>query len=299
LFEILAANPDELKKEELLTYLEDKENPLPGYMIEILRQVAGGTTYKTVLEQQMARYNQAKTRAAYDVIRSILNDSINNPDELRNWLDNLGGLRADEQIIASYVQEENFEDALTLAGMLPQLYNYNNRDLEEYNLYMEMLNLEIQLHQEGRDIGELDSTEVNNLAIIAETSYSTAGSMARGILEMQYGHHFCDCLNTAGNEGFKSSQADNPDAFNKMFGGEIDINPNPAKEWTSIGYTLPDSETEGVIKISDVNGNTIQTFTVTGTQGSKVWDTRKVKSGVYFYTFAVNGCVKTGKIIIN
>jgi len=123
--------------------------------------------------------------------------------------------------------------------------------------------------------------------------------MARGILEMQYGHHFCDCLNTAGNEGFKSSQAYNPDAFNKMFGGEIEINPNPAKEWTSIGYTLPDSETEGVIKISDVNGNTIQTFTVTGTQGSKVWDTRKVKSGVYFYTFAVNGCVKTGKIIIN
>jgi hypothetical protein len=80
---------------------------------------------------------------------------------------------------------------------------------------------------------------------------------------------------------------------------KITITPNPAKEWTSIGYTLPDSETEGVIKISDVNGNTIQTFTVTGTQGSKVWDTRKVKSGVYFYTFAVNGCVKTGKIIIN
>lgn len=37
LFDILAANPDELKKEELTAYLEEKEGPLPEYMIEILR----------------------------------------------------------------------------------------------------------------------------------------------------------------------------------------------------------------------------------------------------------------------
>ncbi|MBK7031451.1 MAG: hypothetical protein IPH45_20660 [Bacteroidales bacterium] len=33
IFDILAANPDELKKEELFQYLENKENPLPTYMI--------------------------------------------------------------------------------------------------------------------------------------------------------------------------------------------------------------------------------------------------------------------------
>jgi hypothetical protein len=80
---------------------------------------------------------------------------------------------------------------------------------------------------------------------------------------------------------------------------ELSITPNPAKDWTSIGYTLPDSETEGVIKISDVNGNIVQTFTVSGEQGSKIWDTRNIKPGVYFYEFVVNGYSNTGKIIVN
>ncbi len=89
IFEIMAANPDELKKEELIKYLEDKENPLPEYMIDILKQVATGSTYKTVLRQQMGHYNQLKTRAAYDIVRSLLNDSVTDNNELRNWLDNI------------------------------------------------------------------------------------------------------------------------------------------------------------------------------------------------------------------
>ncbi|PIY33127.1 MAG: hypothetical protein COZ08_05745, partial [Bacteroidetes bacterium CG_4_10_14_3_um_filter_42_6] len=46
LFDILAANPDELKKDTLISYLENKEEPLPDYMIDLLKQLAGGTTYK-------------------------------------------------------------------------------------------------------------------------------------------------------------------------------------------------------------------------------------------------------------
>ena len=85
-FDIMAANPDELRKEELIKYLEDKENPLPDYMIDILRQVANDITYKTLLQQQMSRYNRNKTRAVYDIIRSNLNDTITDFTELRNWL---------------------------------------------------------------------------------------------------------------------------------------------------------------------------------------------------------------------
>ncbi len=138
----------------------------------------------------------------------------------------------------------------------------------------------------------------NQIAIIAETSHSTAGSMARGILEMQYGHHFCDCLNTAGNEGFKSSQAYNPDAFNKMFGGKIDVNPNPASEWAAFDYTLPETAGKGVIKISDATGKLVKFIEVSGVQGQYVWDTREVKPGVYFYTFVVNGTGNTAKHVI-
>jgi hypothetical protein len=298
LFEILAANPDELKKDELITYLEDKENPLPSYMIDILKQVATGSTYKTVLIQQMAYCNQVKTRAAYDIVRSLINDTITDNNELRNWFDNIGGKRADEQIIASYMSEGNFTNALSLANLMPSLYNYTVNELTEHTYYTDMLNLQVNIAQQGRTIFDLDSTEVVNLVSIAENSAGTAGAQAKGILEFAYGNHYCNCIE-GDNTSYKSSSNINYNAFSKVFGPDIEVKPNPAGEWTTFYYSLPAIDSDGVIKISDVNGRIIESFVVSGTQGQKVWDSRKINNGVYFYTFEVNGLSKSGKIVIS
>ena len=80
---------------------------------------------------------------------------------------------------------------------------------------------------------------------------------------------------------------------------DIQIWPNPAKEWTSFNYSLPDNVTKGIIKISDISGKFVTTFHISGKQGKKVWDTRKIKSGVYFYTLNASGFNKSGKIVIS
>jgi hypothetical protein len=298
IFEILAANPDELKKEELIKYLEDKENPLPGYMIDILKQVAMGSTYKTVLIRHLAHYNQVKTRAAYDIVRSILNDSVTDFNELRNWLDNIGGKRADEQIIASYLSEGNFTDATALANMMPALYDYSNDEMAEHNYFMEMLNLQISLANEERTIFDLDSTEVNNLVLIADNSNGTAGAQAKGILEFAFGYHYCNCIN-ADSSGYKSSSKFNPNSFEQLLGIEITIEPNPVNEWAAFNYKLPETHAEGTIKISDISGKIVEILPISGKQGQKIWDTRKIKPGVYFYTLNVSGFNKSGKIIVS
>ncbi len=299
IFEIMAANPDELRKEELIKYLEDKENPLPDYMIDVLEQiVATGSTYKSILISKMSHNNRLMTRAANDIIRSLLNDTIVDNNELRNWLDKIGGKRADEQIIASYMQEGNTMDAMNLANMMPTLYAYEDDELTEHNYYTDMLYLQSTLDNEGRTIFELDSTEISNLVFIAENSNGTAGVQAKGILEFAYGYHYCNCINDD-TSGFKSIGSFNYDSFNKAFGPEIEVKPNPANEWTYFNFTLPDTESGGIIKISDVTGKTIETFVVEGYQGQKIWDTRKVKQGVYLYTFTVNGISRSGKIVIS
>lgn len=64
LFEILASNPDELRKSDIISYVENKTHPLPQYMTDILKQMASGTTYKTVLLNQMANYSHDYRLAA-------------------------------------------------------------------------------------------------------------------------------------------------------------------------------------------------------------------------------------------
>lgn len=298
IFEIMAANPDELKKEELIKYLEDKNNPLPEYMIDILNQVAMGSTYKTALKRQMAHYSQEKTRAAHNMIRSLLNDSVSDNDELRNWLDNIGGKRADEQIIATYMSEGNFANALSLAGMMPALYNYSVNDMAEHTYYTEMLNLQISLAQQQRTIADLDSTEVANLVFIAENSGGTAGTQAKGILEYSYGYIYCNCIDTD-ESGLKSSERFNAALLDKISGIEITVRPNPAKEWAVFDYSLPNDDSQGVIKIRDASGKEITSIPISGKQGQHIWDTRMLKPGVSYYTLNAAGFSRHGKIVIN
>ena len=224
IFDILAANPDELKKEELLQYLENKENPLPEYMIDILRQVAAGETYRTVLEKQMSIYHKEMTRAANDMIRSYLNDSVTDYNALRSWLDNLGGIEADKQIIATYVQEGNYQQASALANMLPTLYNLTGEALAEHNRYMEMLNLYQTLQTESRHFDELTSIEKATLEDYANNSQGSAGAAAKGILSTYYNAQFVDCMQTIEPVSLKKSSV-SPEDWAKIYGMEISANP--------------------------------------------------------------------------
>lgn len=298
LLEILSANPDELKKDTLISYLENKEDPLPDYMIDILLQVSEGTTYKTVLELEMSGYARAKSRAANDIIRSIVHDTVCDYNELRNWLDNLGGLRADHQIIATYVHESNFTDALNLASMLPQLYELSGNDSIEHEYYVDILNLQSNLHIQGRNMHQLDSSEISLLQNIADNSIGYAGAQAKGILSSCYGIYFSECQNCdEGSSAYKSHGA-SMDALAEAYGLSISVKPNPAKAWAAFDYTLPSGSTSAIISIKEITGKTITEIPVSGKQGQEIWDTRNIPPGVYIYTINANGMLQSGKIII-
>jgi len=287
IFDILAANPDELRKEELIKYLEEKENPLPEYMIEILKQVATGNTYKTVLLQEMSRYNLQRTRAANDIIRSYLNDSIIDYNDLRNWLDNLGGIEADKQIISTYIHENNYESALSLASMLPQLYNLQGGDLIEHGRLMQIIELHLSLNNSGRVMAQLTNSEKSMLENIASNSNSTSGAIAKGILSYFYGYMYEDCLNiSSGNEGYKSEMI-SPVALAKVFNIEINVKPNPASTWAAFNYQIPDISEIASLIINDTFGRVVKSFEICDSQGQILFDTRPLPAGIYYYSLKV------------
>ena len=297
IFDILAANPDELKKEDLLKYLEDKENPLPDYMIEILRQLATGETYKTVLEKQMAMYNREKSRAAKDMIRSYLNDTILDNTALRGWLNNLSGIEADKQIIATYLQEDDYTDALSLANMLPQLYNLTGDALAAHDQYVQILNLYKTLYNENREITELTNTEKDMLFNFSNNSSGDAGSLAKGILMAYYNIPYIDCFELNEQSALKKGLV-NPSTLAKVYGMEISVKPNPATIWAAFDYKLPEGETSAILTITEPNGKVIETIKLTGNRGQKLWDTRHLSAGTYFYQMSCSGKSLSGKLVV-
>lgn len=299
LLEILSANPDELSRDTLLQYLEQKEDPLPGYMIDILEQAAGGVTYKTILEREMAEYHAGKVSAAQYIIRSILNDSIMNTTDYQNWLDNLESLSTDKQIIASYLNQGDTSSALALLDLLPGLYNLQGDRFIEYSDYKDLLIHLINWKYSGKSFFSLDSTDIDTLENYAYNKKGTARMMARNILTYAYNYNFCDCMHINDSTYYKIEEQTINKMQNSTIGLKLVVEPNPAKSWIALNYQIPYVNEVGHIYISDITGQRIKQFTVYGKQGQEVWDIRWLKSGVYIYNFVSNGFAISGKIIVN
>ena len=299
LFEILSANPDELKKDTLISYLENKDNPMPEYMTELLREIANGSTARTALESQMAKSEREYILAAGDIVRSNLNSEESDNEELRLWLGNMNDMASDRLAIATYIQEGDFENALALAETLPDVYGLQGTELEEHNDYISILRLYETLDESGRDIMQLTETETEMLEEIADNGSGSSQMMATAIIE-QNGvttgtGYSCPTLPTANNS--KRGTANLKSDIASAMGMKADFAPNPATAWTEIDYTLPLDEEKASLVITNALGVNVMTTELDGNQGRKTLYLEQLPAGVYTYFVKCGEYTITGKLM--
>lgn len=300
LFEILSANPDELKKDTLISYLENKDNPMPEYMTELLREIANGSTARTALESQMAKSEREYILAAGDIVRSNLNSEESDNEELRLWLGNMNDMASDRLAIATYIQESDFENALALAETLPDVYALQGAELEEHNDYISILRLYETLDESGRDIMQLTETETEMLEEIADNGSGSSQMMAYAILsqndETLVTAVNCPVLPTANNNSKRGTANLKSDIASAM-GMKADFAPNPATAWTEIDYTLPLDEEKASLVITNALGVNVMTVELNGNHGRKTLYIEQLPAGVYTYFVKCGEYTITGKLM--
>ncbi len=301
LFEILSANPDELRKVDLMEYLENKEQPLPNYMISILNQMATGVSAKTALMGQKFESFANKTKAAQKMIRSIKNEEELDIVALRNWLGNMESIEADKQIVATYLYEDDYTNANALLNMIPDLYDLQGNKLQEFNDYAELLNLQIDLKQQNRNIFMLTETEKAQLVDLAENSAGDARSGAQSILSFVYGNQYCDCITPIAGGGNKSSHTSyvySEEDMAKALGYRINLKPNPASVYVSVDFTLPISVEQAELQLINAEGKVLQTEKVSGLLGQITFDIRSFKPGTYIFRLLSDKYIISEPVII-
>ena len=301
LFEILAANPEELGRDTLLEYIENNKK-LPEYMLGVLRGIANSTNSpRSVLESEMAYYKQEYCLAAKDIIRSIQNDSIKeSSSELRTWLSHLEDIDADRQIIASYMQDGDNETAFALANMLPSLYGLTGDALFEHDGYMKLLALDNALDKQGRTVFELTENEMNLVDSLFVYGIGIAQSMAKGMMEANRDVTFIYCPEIELFERGRSIEPPSftPDEINKAWGLSVGIKPNPATTWTAVDFTLPNKDSKANLTITNALGVVVQNVDLNGNSGQRVLDLRNLANGLYIITVKCGELSQTEKLII-
>ena len=297
LFEILSANPDELKKGDLMEHLENKEEPLPDYMIEILKQMAAGTTAKTALLSQMGEYKSLEISIAKEIIHSILIEDELDHEDLRTWLANLESYNGDRQIISSFIAQSDISSAQALMDMLPELYELNGDALSEHNEWADLMNMQLNWQAEGRNPTDLTEAELATLYNLADNGGTKAKYQARGILEHFYGENYIDCCTPP--DGNKSTVADfSKNDLAKAMGLSMEANPNPAKEYTEFSYTLPFGVEYAILNIFEVSGKLIEQMQLNSPINKLAYNTLRLPAGSYTIEIKTNDYSYSTKLIV-
>ncbi len=159
-----------------------------------------------------------------------------------------------------------------------------------------MMQLQINLMQDGRNVFELDSSELATVADIAEYGYGSAVYQAQSILEYAHGYHYYGCPALPDSLTLKQHHTGA-----NIFSNDailVSVKPNPAQTWVAFDYTLPFSADEGAILIIDMSGQVIENIRLDQNKGQKVLDTRHIPAGVYIYKIESSGYSSSGKLVI-
>lgn len=303
LFEILSANPDAVKDEELVKHLSEKINPLPEWMIELLKNSSDQITSRTILESNISYHKSQQDLIASFLIQDILTKREDgeemNHQELRSWLATYKSAGGDYQIVDDFFETGDYSSGLSLLSTVPGTYKLNEKEQKEFEGMSSLFNTLSNVHSSGRNIRNLTESEINSIQDIADNGEGIAKVRACNLISSVTG---VECnynfrLPEESNQSFKTDKQIAPKK-NPLL-PSINVFPNPAKDYVEFSFTLPISADEGTLTISNVTGVIVHQQQLNSKYGQVAVDTREWSQGTYAYSLTSNGkTVSNQKFVI-
>ncbi len=259
----------------------------------------GDSATLSLLENLMAFNYREMARAAYDIIRSDLNDTIVKQDEFVLWMNKIKSFTNDQSLTDYYLQIGDTTNAMLMIDSLWSNYSHSSGDSLELDYFSQLKTTQSKIINAGRNISELTTLEINKIEIIANNSHGLAGAQARSILSYADAHYTFtpDCTDDP-DEIIKSQRANNDEGDISSVNKFIRIYPNPTSDFANVEYKLPDGIINGQLNIYDELGKKVISYDLNNSIGSFVIKTETLEPGIYIYKFASGNVKETGRLII-
>ncbi|MEM7106507.1 MAG: T9SS type A sorting domain-containing protein [Bacteroidota bacterium] len=301
LMEVLLANIGSVKDQEFLDELQyNIPNPLPQYMIDILAAAPEPETLRQDLEEQIGYFSGRKALASKLLIHNaILIDTI--PDEL-TFVEMLNINNTPESHLALaeyYLTNSEFDSAQQIIDSLPYRFEYILKNSDYFSDYQQIFTIKKQTLQNGSFWDKLTLADIQSLQSIAGSSGQTADVLAHNILRFATNHEFHrEPVIPNSGSGQQLIFIDPFEEINARM-TEVDVFPNPAKDYVTIEYKFPEYIESFTIIISDITGRLVLKQEESTYKGQFVWDTRQVGQGIYFINIlSRNSQLFSGKVAI-
>lgn len=304
LLEVLLENPDALRSGSVIRYVETQlSNPMPSYMIDILMAARDQSTMRTTMENSLSAQHEEMSRNYRFIVQHYSGDTLNEfqSDSLLFWLGKMHSPTGLYNLAGKHLSMGNHTTAINILDSIPVNYKLSYGETAEWNALKSLFQLVIDAEGANRSIARLDSSEIAQLHSLASDDEGGIGALrARKALCFFYDICLEGPLLTKSFSDNKNKPQVPP--LNELLAelDKIDVFPNPATDYVTFSFNFFKQDTPKYIRLYNQSGAQIQSFALGEVkEGQQLWDTRKLKPGIYLYeVYDDKRKTTAGKVVI-
>ena len=162
--------------------LENEYNATLAAYNNLLQAKSQNAQTSEDIEAQLAQLKTEYLDIVGEIVKFYLQQEETDCEELRQWLSKSEDIFADRMVVASFIQEGDYDDAKTYAEMIAKIYNLESDALKDHNDYLKLVDLYIDLHKTDRSTSQLTDAELTMVKSIADNGIGTSQMMAESVM---------------------------------------------------------------------------------------------------------------------
>lgn len=295
--DILMANPKAAKSDKIQLALDNRQEQLPTYMRAEIDLGKTIFSQKEVLEENLSQSFHKKEDILNRIMLSLKRDSlVSSIDSLETMLVSEApiNLNRNYQLVDYYLSKEETQSAQTIYNDIPQNFQLNSKEQEEYDQLGDLLDIQLTIIDEDKSLFEMSNEQLTTLTALALDSTAVAGMKSRAILSLVNGTDYGLPI-PAKVEGYnrEATPTESEEGTLKVF-------PAVADKYFIVEYSLASDETieNTKIKIVDNENKEIKLTGITSRENQILMECEKWQEGVYWAVKTVSGKIIDSQSIL-
>jgi hypothetical protein len=285
--DILEANPQSAKSNDILSILDSRYEPMPDYM---MAQILEGKEYlgaKEILEAKIQSWQQIRAKAKADLIREFLLDTnmVSPMDSVISFLENETDLNSRYDLALAQWNNFNKEGAWVTLNSIPSQFTLNEIQNIDQENNLEYYGILQTLSDSNWQANQLDSSSVSNLFYLKESGNPRLEALARGLLVSGGFFNYIETINfpvIAKSSNIPPGKHNENPTTNKE--EKLWLFPNPAGDYVIAYYDLDLKFKYGEIHLLDIKGNLLKSYQIRSGKDQLVFDLKAYPIGFYMIT---------------
>lgn len=289
--DVLIANPQSAKLDEIINMLEYRINPMPDYLMEQI--LAGEDTLgaKEILEANKAWWDVKAAKSYTRLLNYYKGDSVTPAkDDSLNWLFSYRNtLSSFYDKAVWYHSKSQFNQANTVLSTIPGMFTLTGEGYATHNAFTDFFLLAEQIYSDTTASFAVDSLASVSLESIAESDMGVPGAYSRNLLLSAGKITYQEPIILPDTNLKQSKKPKFRGVKEPGSSSRITVYPNPADDYFILKFNLENRTENGVVNLYDMTGKIVKTFDFAGKQDQIICSASDLKSGLYVLSFTIPG----------